>query len=116
MRIPAGATVITDFNPGEVLRYAAVVENSLQLKLVPAVDDVHHLGGDVVSRMVEIVRRELDESGRDVYLADSYEPYYHLTRLHDHFDLSRVGPFVRVSHRGAENGAARSEPPGSASP
>jgi hypothetical protein len=92
---PTGAVVLSDFNPGAVLRLAQVVRGwRPDLQIRPVAVDVTLGAPDPVAALAAEVEREL--AARPVVLADSYGPYYHPRQLSTRFDLHPCGTCVPV--------------------
>jgi hypothetical protein len=92
---PTGAVVLSDFNPGAVLRLAQVARAwRPDLEIRPVAVDVALGAPDAVAALATEVQREL--ATRAVVLGDSYGPYYHLRELSTRFDLRPCGTCVRA--------------------
>jgi hypothetical protein len=96
---PAGASVLSDFNPGAMLRLAQVARGwRRDLEIRPVAADVALGAPDPVAALAAEVEREL--ATRPVVLADSYAPYYHPRELSSRFDLRPCGGVVQVGPAG----------------
>lgn len=86
-----GAAIVYDFTPGAVLSYVQRHEGFRpDVELVPLDRAAPH--GDLAPWL----ERTLDRN--DVFLADD-APVYGVDRLHERYDVTRVGPLWRVRRR-----------------
>jgi hypothetical protein len=87
--------VLSDFNPGAVLRLAQVARGwRPDLEVRPVAVDVALGASDPVAALAGEVGRTLATG--PVVLADGYGPYYHPRQLSTRFDLHPCGTCVQV--------------------
>jgi hypothetical protein len=78
---PVGAAVVSDFNPGAVLRLAQVARGwRPDLEVLPVAVDMAIAQGDPAAALEGKIR-ELGTGGRVVVVADRWEPYYRIREL-----------------------------------
>lgn len=95
---PERSVVLSDFNPGAVLRLVQLRAGLRpDVEVVPTAVDDANLARDPVSDLAARIRAGL-ESRRPVVLADSWEPYYHPNELRRlGFELTPCGPGLLAS-------------------
>jgi hypothetical protein len=94
---PQGAAVVADFNAGAPVRLAQRARGwRPDLEVYPVAVDVVLASRDPVARLLARIERELER--RPLVLADTYEPYYHLSQVAARFALSpcRAGILVKA--------------------
>lgn len=95
--VPPETVVLADFNPGAVLKLRQEVERVRKdVTVIPTAVDDALKDPNPPKALAELAEAWLAR-GRKVVLADSYEPYYHLTKLQAQgFLLKPCGPGVLV--------------------
>jgi len=113
---PAHAVIVSDFNPGTVLRLVQETRRMRgDLLLLPTAIDEAQASLDPTAAIQDVIRLQLADN-RPVVLADSYEPYYHVKVLQKRFGIVTrpCGPGVEVltdgSSTSGDNAPSR-EPP-----
>ena len=100
---PWGAAVVADFNAGAPLRLAQRVRGwRTDIEVHPVAIDVALGSTDPAAALLTEIGRELER--RPVILADTYEPYYHLTDVAARFALSPCRAGIAVKLRADRGG------------
>lgn len=94
------AIIVADFNPGMALVYAQqVLGQRKDLRIEIVVDEWVHHSPDPGREMLQYLKENAPH--RTIYLADHYEPYYHVSAIRAEFDVLQTGgPLWQVIPRG----------------
>jgi hypothetical protein len=94
--VESNALIIADFNPGMALLYAQKIRGERKdVEVLIAIDDFVHYSENPAGDIIALIENHIGQ--RPVYLADTYEPYYHIGEIKKKFALEKIGPLERVT-------------------
>jgi hypothetical protein len=62
------------------------------------IDDIVQNSANPAADIIALIQKHIGQ--RPVYLADTYEPYYHTGEIRKTFTLEKSGPLAHVTIRG----------------
>jgi hypothetical protein len=97
-KVEHNAIIIADFNPGMALLYTQkILGQRKDVQILLAIDNIVHTSKNPAGDIIALIEKHIGQ--RPVYLADTYEPYYHIGEIRKKFTLEKIGPLARIAIR-----------------
>ncbi len=94
-RVDKNAVILADFNPAMALIYGQKVLGQRPDIIIPDfIDSIILASPDPVRDLSRLIEKYVHS--RPLFLADTYEPYYHIKELGQAYRVTPVGPLVRL--------------------